>query len=96
MNAMCTMVVARAALQPAREHGMDLTQVSLYPSESLAGSGVKCGHGFYATDGRAARGLPGADPDYEATRRVCDWRCGLRFLSSAWAICPGAGCSTRS
>ncbi len=62
--------VARAAIDLQHEHGLDLTHVSLYPSRSLAGSGVMYGYGFYATDGRAGQGLSGADPDYRATWRV--------------------------
>jgi hypothetical protein len=62
--------VARAPLDLEREHRMDLTYVSLYPSRSLAGSGVQYGYGFYATDGRAGQGLSGADPDYRARWRV--------------------------
>jgi hypothetical protein len=62
--------VARAAGDLHREHGLDLTQVSLYPSRSLAGSGVMYGYGFYAADGRAGQGLSGADPDYRATWSV--------------------------
>jgi hypothetical protein len=63
-----TLVAAARDLH--REHGLDLTQVTLYPSEALAGSGFRLAHAFYAADGRAGQGLPGADPDYRATWSV--------------------------
>jgi hypothetical protein len=62
--------LARAAQDLHREHGLDLTQVTLYPTKALAGSGFRVAHGFYAADGRAGQGLPGADPDYRATWSV--------------------------
>ena len=62
--------VARAASDLHQAHKLDLTQVALYPTESLAGSGVMYGYGFYAADGRAGQGLSGADPDYRATWSV--------------------------
>ena len=62
--------VAKAAGDLHREHGLDLTQVSLYPSRSLAGSGLRYGYGFFAADGRAGQGLSGADPEYRATWSV--------------------------
>ena len=62
--------IARALLDLHREHGAVVNRVELYPSRALVGSGVKHGYGFYATDGRAGQGFPGADPDYRATWRV--------------------------
>ena len=62
--------LARAALDLHREHGLDLTQVTLYPTEALVGSGFRLAHGFYAADGRAGQGLSGADPEYRATWSV--------------------------
>lgn len=62
--------VVEAADDLHDEHGLDLTKVSLYPSEALAGSGVRYGQGYYAADGLAAQGLEGADPDVRATWRV--------------------------
>lgn len=63
-----TLIAAARDLQ--REYGLDLTQVTMYPSEALAGSGYRLAHGFYAADGRAGQGLPGADPDYRVTWSV--------------------------
>ena len=62
--------VARAATDLHQKHKLDLTQVALYPTEALAGSGVMYGYGFYAADGRAGQGLSGADPEYRATWSV--------------------------
>ena len=62
--------LAKAAHDLHREHGLDLTQVTLYPTEALAGSGFRLAHGFYAADGRAGQGLSGADPEYRATWSV--------------------------
>jgi hypothetical protein len=62
--------IARALLDMQREHGTVLNEVSLYPTRSLAGSAVKHGYGFYATDGKAGEGLPGADPEYRARWRI--------------------------
>jgi len=81
--------LARAAQDLHREHGLDLTQVTLYPSKALAGSGFRLAHGFYAADGRAGQGLPGADPDYRATWSILATRdklspAGLR-IAELWA-----------
>jgi hypothetical protein len=62
--------LAKAAHDLHREHGLDLTQVTLYPTEALAGSGFRLAHGFYAADGKAGQGLSGADPEYRATWSV--------------------------
>jgi len=62
--------LVRAATDLYREHGLDLTYVTLYPSKTLVGSGLRYATGFYAADGRAGEGFPGADPDYRATWSV--------------------------
>lgn len=62
--------LVRAATGLYREHGRDVTYVTLYPSRTLVGSGLRYATGFYAADGRAGEGLPGADPDYRETWSV--------------------------
>jgi hypothetical protein len=58
--------LARAAWELHEEYGLDLTQVTLFPSKSLVGSTARYADGFFAADGKAGQGLPGADPDYRA------------------------------
>lgn len=85
--------LAKAAVDLHSEYGLDLTQVTLYPSESLVGSFMRCAHGFYAADGKAGQGLPGASPDYRATWSILATRDTLTPIelrvAEAWvALAP--------
>lgn len=58
--------VVKAATDLYHQYGLDLTDVTLYPSKSLVKSSYYWASAFYAADGKAGQGLRGANPHYRA------------------------------